>query len=470
MKGFQRDLLLVVLAHLVSKPIWLVVDNLAQNRIGHQEYGLIGALLGFAQWAAYLADWGLYALVTREMARSPTAYPAVSSTTFTLKALLTCIVSALFLCLGWIIGYRGKELIWLGGLLAYHLALSYLQYFRAFFQGAQRFRIDALLSASEKAVVLLLLAGVWSVLNGNFYVGTLVVGGLCTSLGAGISVWRSYGMPRWSWERGALWQAFHQMTPFALMGYAGAFNERLNQLLLERWVGAYANGLYWGAYRWFAAATMYLWIILPLFFARFAKLGRQRSPELWRTFLWGQVISALPPIGVAGLFLGAPQLFLLLFTHSTPEELASMSRMLQLLAFPLTVNALTAIYSTYITAVGYEWIGFWLTMGAAGVNALSCLFLLPTLQGEGAVIALGLSYCVQAAGFVWTFYHLSPLPFPHTLILRLLFFAILYGGSTYGIGRLGGPLIAIVGSGACFFLFWAWALGLFRWRVYADRH
>ncbi|MEN3041014.1 MAG: oligosaccharide flippase family protein [Bacteroidia bacterium] len=469
MKPFQRDLGIVLLANLVSKPIWLIADNLAQNQIGHEAYGLIAALLGIGQWAIAIADWGLYALVTREMARGMEQYRHLSSVTLSLKLILTLLAGGIFIGLGWLLGYRGKAFIWLVALIAYQLALSYLQYFRAYFQGAQQFRIDALFSAAEKLLVLLLLGATWHMLSGDLYVGILLVAGGGTALLSGLAVWRAYGSPSLSSKGSALWATFRQMTPFALMGYATAINERLNQILLERWISPYANGLYWGAYRWFSAAMMYLWITLPLFFARFAKLGRRRTPELWKTFIWGQLVSSLPLIGVAGVFIGAPEAFLWLFTRSSAEELTHMSHILQSLAFALTLNGLTAIYSTYLTAVGYEWIAFWLMVGASMLNFISCLFLIPWGAGIGAGIALGISYAFHGAGFVWIFQKVAPIPAPLSLLLKLGLLAILHGATVFFARQMGGfwPALLTAGIGI---LLWGWILGLLRPLKYAIRH
>lgn len=469
MSPLKKDLGIVLLANLFSKPLWLIGDNLVQNRIGHADYGLIGALLALGQWATALADWGLYALVTREMARSTDNYTTVNRTTLPLKLILTAVAGTLFIGVGWGIGYRGKAFLWLIALITYQLMLSYLQYFRAYFQGAQRFRIDAIFSAAEKLVALLLLAGTWSMLNGDLYVGILLAAGVTTAGVAGGSVWRQYGRFSLDSKPAALWHAFRQMTPFALMGYATALNERLNQILLERWVGAYENGLYWGAYRWFSAAMMYLWIVLPIFFARFAKLGRQKSPEVALTFQWGHLVSSLPVIAVAGIFAGAPEIFLWLFTRSSPAEIAKMSAVLQALAIPLALNALTAIYSNYLTAVGYEWSAFWLMVGASGINFLLCALLLKPLGAIGAAFTLGGSYLFYGIGFVWVFRKVSTLQHTEDLLFRLALLATLYLTVLYVLGRYVGVFWRVAGAIPLFIGF-AWVLGILRAWYYAHRH
>lgn len=456
MRDLRQGLVATLLANLLSKPVWLLVDALVQDRIGHQAYGLIGALSGLGQWAAALADWGLYVLVTREMARNRGLYPHLSQTTLSLKLLLTLLAGGGFLLLGYLLGYRGHSLFWLGLLLGYQLTLSYLQYFRAFFQGDQCFQIDALLSALEKALVLLLLAMLWNQLAGDLYVRILFTAGMGSTALAGAWVMRRYGLPNLRFHWRAMQETFRRMTPFALMAYATTFNERLNQILLERLIGSYENGLYWGAYRWFSAAMMYLWIVMPIFFARFALLGRRRTPELWRTLLWGHLVAALPLITVAGIFLALPEAFMFFFPQSSPAEKFHMQTILQVLAIPLALNGLSIIYSTYLTATGYEWKAFGLMAGASLVNGLSSSVLLPLYKGVGAALSLGLSYTTYGVGFMLLFERVGPVPAPWSLAGRLAGLAVSYGLSAWGISLLETSLMYKALLLSAGFAAWAW--------------
>lgn len=471
MNHFRRDVAIALLANLLSKPAWILTDNLVQDRIGHEAYGLIGAMLGLGQAATAIADWGLYALVTREMAAHREKYPMLSATTTTLKLLLSLLAGAFFLLIGWGLGYRRSQLLWLAALLSYQLTLSALQFFRAFLQGAQQFRIDALFSAIEKILLMLLIALLWVWLTPEVYVGLLLTAGSLSALLAGGWVWRKYGLPRWQRNLHQLKQALRTMTPFALLATIAALNERLNQILLERWVGAYENGLYWGAYRWFSAAMMYLWIVMPLFFARFAQIGQQRNSELWQTFLWGHLVATLPLILIAGLFLAEPTLFLLLFRQSTPTEITHMSHILQMLALPLLLNGLSVIYNTYLTATGHEWAALRWMFGAILLQGLACLAFLPRLGGIGAALALGLSYAFYGGGYLWLFHKVAPIPIPTRLLGKLALLSLGYGGMLL-LFRQAGPWPIGVGALAAVGLFggWAWLLKIPQLWRYASRN
>lgn len=387
MKGIGPALLITFLAHLLIKPLWLVTDNLIQDRLGHEVYGLIGALNSLATWASIMADWGLSYVITRSIAQGQKDHLDFYQPATFLKVVLSLSSLAGFWGIGYAMGYRGEALEWLGWVLVYQVVLAGIQYLRAFFQGNQAFKSDALLGNLEKGVILILLYVFWGQINGELYVILLASGGLL-SLGF-IAYWQRvwYGRLVLRAELASALRLLRRTTPYALMILTSGLNERLSPILLERIAGAHASGLYLGAYRWLSASLMYLWIILPIFFARFARLSANGT-GLASTFFFGQLSSAIPLLGVSLVMLVEPELFLLLFRHSTAEEIAEMARNLQILSFYIAFGGIFLIYSNYLTATGHEK-GVWFTQALASlVNGLLCVVLIPIYRSNGAAIAL----------------------------------------------------------------------------------
>lgn len=470
MSSFRRDIVLVLLTNLISKPIWLIADNLVQNHVGHSTYGLIGALLAIGQWAWVLSDWGLYALVVREIAKRQSAYSSVGSVAFTLKLILSAVAILLFAGLGWWLGYRAESFLWLLAAIGYQMSLGYIQFFRSFFQGDQRFRVEAILSALDKALILIGLLLLWRILSGRTYLATLMTGSFLAALAAGIWVRYIYGPLRICFSPAELRWAFLQSTSFALMIQVTGFNEKINQVLLERIVGAHENGLYWGAYRWYSAAMVYSWTVLPLFFARFAHLRSQNAPELPSTFITGLLLNSLPLIGVAGLFIAAPELFTLLFTQSTPQEVERMHAVLQILGVALASNAIFEVFSTYITATGHEKTVLRLMIVALTLTTLFGSLAVTFLQERGAAWALVASYLFCGVGYVWIFHRLGDIKVPRLLLAKLWLFFLAYSGALWKISEyFSFALPAKVAAAAILWLGFAYLLGLLQKLYHASR-
>jgi O-antigen/teichoic acid export membrane protein len=398
MKSLRSDLVLTVFSHLLTKPVWLIADNLIQDRLGHETYGLIGALHSYATWANVIADWSLSYHIARQIAQASHLIRPIAAQTLLPKLFLSLFTGGLFLFLGYLVGYAKESLWWLSGLLGYQILLSWIQYFRSFFQGAQLFRVDALLANAEKAVVIVLILVFWRYMSGHLYIVVLVAGSGIALGGIGLWAWKQFGP--WSVElsRKELWSLFRRLTPYAVLVLVGGLNERLNQVLIERLAGPYENGLYLGAYRWFGASMMYLWVVLPIFYARFAMLGHRPTPTLWRTFLMGQLSAAIPLMAVTLVMLVEPELFLILFRHSTEEELRVMAQNLQILAIAATLNALFNIYSTHLTANGQERASLMIIAFATIVNMAGCWWWVPRYGAIGGSLALLVSYATFSVG------------------------------------------------------------------------
>ncbi len=412
MRGLRTDLVLTVLSHLITKPVWLITDNLIQDRLGHESYGLIGALHSFATWANVIADWSLSYYITRRVAQPAQVIHTVFAETFLPKIGLSFFTLGLFLALGHIVGYARESFWWLCGLLVYQIILALIQYFRSFFQGAQLFRIDALLGNAEKGMTIILLLALWPHISGSFYIGILVTGSLIALIVVGIWAWKQFGPWSARLQRKALAPLFYDLTPYAILVLISGLNERINQVLIERLAGPYENGLYLGAYRWFAASMMYLWVVLPIFYARFAALGHRPTPLLWRTFLMGHLSAAIPLMAVTLVMFVEPRLFLLLFRHSTEEELSVMAINLQVLALAGTLNALFNIYSTHLTATGQEKASLMIMLFATGINTAGCWLWIPRYGAIGGSLGLLLSYIAFSLGHYLFFQRWVGLPAP----------------------------------------------------------
>jgi O-antigen/teichoic acid export membrane protein len=412
MKGLRGDIALTLLSHLITKPLWLITDNLIQDRLGHDTYGLISALGSLASWANVVADWSFSYHITRQVAQAPHLTVTIASQSLFPKVLLSFTAWGLFLFVGYLWGYRETSLWWLGGLLVYHVCLAGIQYFRSFFQGHQRFRTDALLGNAEKAILILLLMAFWGQLSGGLYIGLLAAGGVGGLILVGIWAVRQLGPFEWRFQLTELRSLGVQLTPYALLVLVSGFNERLNQVLIERLSSAYENGLYTGAYRWFSAATMYLWIVLPIFYARFALVGYRPTAQLWRTFLMGQLTAALPLLGITLVMLVEPRLFLIFFQHSSENELQAMATNLQILSVAATLNALFNIYSTHLTANGREGIALSIMLMASVLNVAVCMGLIPIFGAQGGAYGLLASYVFFSVGYYVVFMRWVGLPRP----------------------------------------------------------
>ncbi len=449
---------------------------MVQNRLGHRAFGQLSALSALALVAAAVADLGLTQYTTRRTATDPSFLPDHFPILLPLRGWLGLVFLLGLLGLGAALGYDQVALGWLALLTISLLLTQHAQFLRGVAQGRQWFRLDSVLSVFEKALLLALVVGLLAAsrLTLGTYVGVrvgaaaLAVGIFSVVMARKLGGWvrpRLRPAPVRALLRGAL--------PLALITLLYGLNERLDMVMLERLAGPRETGLYAAAYRWTDAAMMYLWTVLPLFFARFAAAGA--PPTAASTFPISPLVShprtlppsnpptlkpshpqTLPPSDPLTLLLSvgqrvvtAPVLWVVAFvlmrgdvllwqlTASTPAELARITLCLQLLFLNVLVNAFFAIYSTLLTSTRWEKAVSWLIAGSIGLNAALNALLLARPEWWGGAVAGAantlLCAVVVSGGYVWLVARRTgvQVPWAHLLRLALVFGALL--GAWFGL-------------------------------------
>ena len=153
-KRFFGNISFVVLLNLLVKPGWVVVENLVQDRLGHATFGLITALSALTLVVAALSDLGLTPYSVQRVAAEPSFMTETFPTLLPLRGALNAVALAAMLAVGWLLGYRGSELLLLAAVGTALLLAQYGQFLRGTLQAHQKFNTDAVLSVVEKFVLL----------------------------------------------------------------------------------------------------------------------------------------------------------------------------------------------------------------------------------------------------------------------------------------------------------------------------
>lgn len=407
--------------NLAVKPAWILVENLVQNKLGHAAFGTFTALYALALVAAAVSDMGLTQHTTRRVAAEPGFLPDFFPTLLPLKGGLSVVFLGVMLAVGWALGYRGAAIGWLALIGVSLLLTQYAQFLRGPVQGQQRFGLDAGLSVLEKALLLGLVLALLPTgqLSLGTYVGARVAAAALTCGIFSVVVARLIGgwvRPRL--DRQAARGLLREALPLALITLLYGLNERVDMVMIERLAGPHEAGLYAGAYRWTDAAMIYLWTVLPLFYARFASVATDRAAqtELLRV---GQRIAAAPLLlVVVGVLLRGDVLFWQ-FSGSTPAELTRMTQCLQLLFLNVLIHAFFAIYATLLTSTQLERPVSWLVAGSMALNvALNFIFLREFGAVAGAANTL-ICAVVVSGGYVWLVARRAGVVVPWDFLTRL---------------------------------------------------
>ena len=425
MKRFFSYIFLALVLNALVKPASVLVENAVQNKIGHYEWGKYAAWLSLCFLLGPLCDLGINTFATAKLAQSSENIKADFSAFLGIKGFLVLCYPVLLFVFGWAMGYQGQELGYLV-LIAVITALGQLSdLFRSAIKALQAFALESIFSVLEKVILLIgtCVLLYFGIDLQDFILLRLLVVGITLGIIAGI-VFRKIGLPHLQIPQNteAILKGSFVFTLTILLTSA---NEKIDQVLLKNLIGNTETGLYSGAYRWLDAINMYLWTILPFFFARFAYLAKDISAQQ-KLLNIGQVLSATPLIfmGAWGYFFADKLLFL--FPDSSCEELSRMTHFIQILFLGAALNATFAVFGTLLTASGYSKyvnVGFAITMI---INILLNFFFIPKYGGVAA--AWTTVFCYAIIGISYTYilkqYTKLQIPYFQTFQLVILFLVL----------------------------------------------
>jgi O-antigen/teichoic acid export membrane protein len=315
---------------------------------------MFAALFSLSFLFSTLSDLGINQYIIKKLASTPEKVDEVFSTALGLKLLLLVVFPALMCLVGFVLGYGWSELYYLWLLSFFQGGTQMVLFFRSNFQAHQKFFIDSFASIIDKTILivfLIILLQFTLTVESFIYVRLLSV---VVAIGL-LYVWYSmeFGWDKPKIKVNAIIPILKQSIPFALITVLFSFNERVDQVLVERVLGDFASGLYAGAYRWLDVFMMYLWLILPMFFAKFARF-KDDQLTLNKTFEQGHVLAFVPISMVAGFIFIYPEKLFILFKHSSVNDIATMTMLLKVLFIAALLHGVFALYSTLLTSVGYE--------------------------------------------------------------------------------------------------------------------
>ncbi len=325
-----------------------------QDQVGHAEWGLYAALLSFGFLFITLSDLGINQYATKMLAGDPGLMRSYFPNLLSFKFFLTLLYPVIMGVVAWLLGYPEQHIYFLVLLCLVHSGGQLMNFFRANFQAMQRFSLDGFLSVFDRIILLLITIYLfYTQLDISRFIYARVVTVILSVIVFYGLIIRMYGWFKPKLDIPLVRNIITYSLSLALMTVLYSIHDKVDQVMLERLAGEKENGLYAGAYRWLEAFSMYMWTVLPIFFARFAFYVKDLK-EQEKLLHKGQIITSLPLtlVSIFVWFYGEKLLFL--FDQSSPEEIAVMTQCLQAVFVALWLNGNFAIFSTLLTATGHE--------------------------------------------------------------------------------------------------------------------
>ncbi len=381
------------------------------------------------------ADLGIGAYATQQYANNPERLKEQFPYLWGIKLALAGFFPILILGVGFFKNLiEPKHAIPLGFLFVVSLLTSFTQigeFLRSYIRGMQDFKKDSYLSVLEKILYVagigfLLIwgvniqsfvymrAGIWIITCGTilFYLAKII--------GFQMPVWR---IQNWG-------NTLKSSVAFSILLILASVNDKIDQVLLQSLCGDKATGIYAGAYRWLDAVFMFLWVVLPFFFARFAFLIKD-YPAQRRLFRLGQLITATPLLFIAlFVFFHGERLFFL-FDKRTPEEIMTMTRIVKILFVGGAIYSVFSIFDNLMTSTGYTRQVNIVLILSIFQNIILNLIFIPNYGAEASAWATVSSYCTMALGYIYIMNRYMKVKIPWLQMGKLLLLFLLTGGIFY---------------------------------------
>jgi O-antigen/teichoic acid export membrane protein len=449
------------------KPVWLFLENDVQDKIGHKDFGLYTALFSLGYIFASITDIGLNQFVTKKLASEPSRIKEVFSNIFALKLFMLVLYPAIMSLAGWLLGYQEREIYFLAVLCFAQAIVQLIFFFRANFQASQHFMIDSTASVMDKFILLLLVIIMLSQrITIDLFIYARLASLLVTVLVFYIVSIRlfDYIAPKLNPEK--LKTLIKQSIPFAIITILYSLNEKIDSVIIDYLsrtssdLGKQAHaGLYAAAYRFLDASMMYLWTILPIFFAKFA-YHLNDTKEKQRLINFGQVVASIPMVFLAVFIYFYGEILFFQQKNSSPEEISTMTTVLKILFFAAALQGMFAIYSTLLTSTGYEKKVSKMIVGSIVINVVGNFIFIPIFGPIASAWITVASTIFLAFAYLYYTHTRLEVKIPYLIILRLLLVFVLFSTVFYFLTLTTLPWYLVTMLAGAFLLIFSYITGL----------
>ena len=424
---------IAIILNVLIKPTGIFVENIVQDHLGHVAYGTFAALNALAFLFLVFLDFGINQFLTKELAVNPAMPSENLSGLFSLKLFLAIAYPFLMLGVGYLLGYSAHNVYLLFIISSGYSCIQISLYFRAKFQALQKFKLEAFASVADK-LILIILTVILIIININIndYILIRFLSMFLTMVILIVPAWKIFSKEAFvvnidleTWKN-----TLKQTYPFALITILYSIHDKVDQVMIERLIGQYQSGLYAAAYRWIDAFMMYLWIVLPMFFARFSFV--KNDPEQLKSVLKSaQVIAAIPLLFVSAFVcFHGEQLFILL-TNSTPAEVIEMTSCLKVLFIAVLIHAYFAIFGTLLTAIGGEFFLNKMMIFTITLNIVLNIYFIKHFGISGAAWATAISTFFLSVSYIFKLLKNPVFHLDIALITKLICLGVLLYASFY---------------------------------------
>lgn len=379
-----------MLAHVVSLAVGLAAAIVLSRHLGVEGFAQFNYVFAFFYFLLALNDFGVNAIVVREVSRDPERAARIVGSMLVLKLSVAALSVLVALAAVWMMGFEPPLR---GALTLYALVLPLTawQLPAVMFQVVGALEYPAAIGAANRCLGLLLMLGAaWAGWGVTAMVGALVIAE-AVSLTILLRYSKRLVRPVWGIDL-ALWKRIlRSSVPLGVAGLLAAVINRVDFLMLERMTDLREVGVYAAAYKvttllealpLMIMATLYPWM------SRYAVEDRDRLRALYR-----KSVLLLGLLGVAvgiAVTVTAPLIVRVVFG----PQFAGAAPVLTVLVWATVCLYLAISGGNLLISMGRERLNLAILAAGAVVNVTLNIYLIPPWGALGAAWATVATFIV----------------------------------------------------------------------------
>ncbi len=428
---FVKNILFILAVNLLIKPVWIfMIDRTVQNRVGHEAYGTYQALFNLSVIFQIILDFGLNSYNSRIISQEPQRLRRMFPVMLSARLILTVLYMLIVCATGWAIGFRGMELALLGGTILIQACNMLLLYIRSNVAALQHFRLDGILSVSDRFFMILVCGLLlWHPQTAKHFRIEWFVAAQVLCYGAalftGFIVMRriaSFRL-RLSFRHEDVLKIIKDSLPYASLIFMMGIYTRSDMLLLERLGGAAGKeeaGIYAAAFRLLDVGNifglMFAGMLLPMFGRMLAE--RQQVVSVIRIAV--NIMLPLSMVIAIAAHLYGTEIMHVLY----PAAGAYDGKVLAWLMSAFPAFCIMYVYSTLLTANGNLKLLNMIALAGVVINIGSNLYFIPREHALGAAIVAFITQSSLAVCYIFYSRQRLSLPYDRRWIAAHTFFPL----------------------------------------------
>lgn len=407
-RKFLSSLGLLLLLNLLIKPFWILgidraVQNVIQNSVNPNDYGLYYALFNFSFLFNIFLDLGITNLNNKNIAQNHTILNKHLSSIITLRFVLGTIYMLITLGIGFLIGYSSYQILLLLVFAINQFLISFILYLRSNISGLHLFKTDSVISVLDRFImificlILLLNQSKENPFKIEWYIIAQSVSYIVTIIITLIIVLKKAKLKKLNWNKSFSMAIIKKSYPYAILVLLMTFYNRIDSVMLERISvnGSYQASIYAAAYRLLDAGNMIAYLFAGILLPMFSRMIKQKEKLEELVGLSFSLLLFISASSAAFGFFFRYELMQLLYSKNIMET----SQVFGILIFCFVFVSCTYVYGTLLTANGnLKSLNIMASTGMI-INIGLNIILIPNLESIGAatssLITQGLTALAQ---------------------------------------------------------------------------